>query len=63
MSFDLVVHGGIVVDGTGAPGYRADIGVISGRIAAIGKRVGPAERTIDAGGSSLPRLRRYSYPP
>ena len=35
MDFDLVVAGGTVVDGSGSTRYRADIGVLSGRVAAI----------------------------
>jgi N-acyl-D-aspartate/D-glutamate deacylase len=34
--FDLVLDGGRVVDGSGAPGYRADVGIRGDRIAAIG---------------------------
>ena len=51
MTFDLVVANGTVVDGTGAPGYRADVGVIGETIAAIGD-LGRAERgrVIDAAG-------------
>jgi N-acyl-D-amino-acid deacylase len=36
MSFDLVIAGSEVVDGSGAAGYRADVGIQDGRIAAIG---------------------------
>jgi N-acyl-D-aspartate/D-glutamate deacylase len=36
-SFDLVVRGGIVVDGTGAARRRVDVGVRDGRVAAIGR--------------------------
>ncbi|HZD41258.1 MAG TPA: hypothetical protein VE131_11085, partial [Terriglobales bacterium] len=35
--FDLVIHSGRIVDGTGNPWFRADVAVKEGRIAAIGK--------------------------
>src|SRR5262245_11438840 len=34
-NFGLVVTGGIVIDGTGAPGRRADLGIRDGRIVEI----------------------------
>jgi len=49
--FDLLITGGRVVDGTGAPWFAADVGVRGGKIAAIGPLAGqPAKRTIDASG-------------
>jgi N-acyl-D-amino-acid deacylase len=52
--FDLVLAGGRVIDGSGNPWYRADIGARNGRIAAIGSLAGrPARRTISAGGMAV----------
>ena len=48
--FDLLIRGGTVVDGTGAPGREADVAIRDGRIAVIGSPDGAAEREIDAGG-------------
>ena len=49
--FDLIVRGGRVLDGTGNPWFRADIGVVDGRIAALGDLAGAtADREIDATG-------------
>src|SRR6185436_11751190 len=46
---DLLLAGGRVVDGTGAPWYRADVCVVGDRIAAVGSLGDrPAKRRIDA---------------
>ena len=50
MAFDLSIENGTVVDGSGAPGVQADIGIRDGRIAAIGKLAERSRRTIDAEG-------------
>ena len=48
--FDLVIRGGDVIDGTGAPRRRADIAVSGERIVAIGASVGRGGEEIDARG-------------
>ncbi len=50
MAFDLLVKNGMIVDGSGLPRYRGDIGVKDGRIAEIGRLSGAARETLDAEG-------------
>jgi len=47
---DIVIRNGTVIDGTGAPGKRADVAVSQKRIVEIGEYKGEAGRTIDAEG-------------
>ena len=51
MSYDLVIRGGTVVDGTGGPRRTADVAITGGRIAAVGKVDAGADREIDADGA------------
>ena len=48
---DVVVRGGTVVDGTGAPARTADVAVDDGRITAVGRVYGRGEQEIDADGA------------
>ncbi len=50
MAFDLVIKNGVVIDGSGLPRYRADVGVRGGRIASIGRIRESAKSVIDAEG-------------
>ena len=50
MSYDLVVKNGTVIDGSGLPRYRADVGVRKGRIVTIGRIREQASEVVDAEG-------------
>ncbi|MCH2169806.1 amidohydrolase family protein [Myxococcota bacterium] len=50
MSFDLIIRGGRVIDGTGLPAFTADIAVDEGRIRKIGRIEESADRIFDASG-------------
>ncbi len=47
---DLLIRGGTIIDGTGAPSYSGDVAIKDGRITETGKIGGAAKRTIDASG-------------
>jgi N-acyl-D-amino-acid deacylase len=50
--FDVVIANGRIVDGTGAPWFRGDVGIVGDRITPIGSLSGaPAALTVDAGGA------------
>jgi N-acyl-D-aspartate/D-glutamate deacylase len=49
MSADLIIRGGTVIDGSGAPGRRADVAVTGDRITEIGDDL-DGKRTLDASG-------------
>jgi N-acyl-D-amino-acid deacylase len=52
-TYDIIIRGGTVIDGTGAPGRVADIGIEGNRITAIGTLDGNAGRVIDASGLTV----------
>jgi N-acyl-D-aspartate/D-glutamate deacylase len=49
-AFDTVIRGGVVIDGTGAEGFEADVAIAGGRIAEIGKVSGSGAEELDAKG-------------
>jgi len=51
VALDLLIRGGSVVDGSGAPSRRADVGVRDGVIVEVGAISDAATRTIDADGA------------
>lgn len=50
MSYDLKITNGLIVDGTGAPGFVGDIGIKNGQLVAVGDAPEQANETIDATG-------------
>jgi N-acyl-D-amino-acid deacylase len=53
MTHDLVLRGGTVFDGLGAPGHTADVAIGGDRVVAVGRDVGAAHRVIDVTGLSV----------
>ena len=49
-TYDFVLRGGRIVDGTGNPAFHGDVAVQGGKIAAIGKIAGTGRQEIDASG-------------
>ena len=51
MNYDIIIENGHVIDGSGNPWFRADVGVVSDRIELVGKlKNSVAERRINAKG-------------
>ena len=53
MSYDLIVRNGKIIDGSGIPGFHADVAVSGGRIVEIGQVSGDARRVLDADGLAV----------
>src|SRR6201984_1902012 len=52
--YDLLIRGGTLIDGSGAPGTRGDLAIADGRIVGLGPTLdGRAEKTIDADGLAV----------
>ena len=61
--FDTLIAGGLVVDGSRVPAYRADVGIKDGRIAKIGRlKRASAKRVLDASGLIVARARSTCTP-
>ena len=50
MKLDLLIKNGTVIDGSGMPRYRADVGVSRGKIVEIGRISSAAQEVMDAEG-------------
>ena len=48
--YDLLIRNGRVADGSGMPSFTADVGIVDGKVADVGRLSGPAKRVIDASG-------------
>jgi N-acyl-D-aspartate/D-glutamate deacylase len=53
MAYDVLIKNGVVIDGSGMPGFRGDVAVKDGKIAEIGKLSGAADQVVDAGGQVI----------
>jgi N-acyl-D-amino-acid deacylase len=53
MAYDLKITGGTLIDGTGRPAGRGDVGIRDGVIAAVGEAPDAGRQTIDAGGLAV----------
>jgi N-acyl-D-amino-acid deacylase len=54
MTWDILIRGGTVIDGSGTPATREDVAIAGGRVAKLGLDLPvDAERVIDAGGLTV----------
>src|SRR3954468_20939851 len=54
MNFDLLIRDGLIIDGSGSPGFRADVGINGNAIAAVAPALhGTGFTTIDADGLAV----------
>lgn len=53
MTFDVLIKGGRIYDGSGFPSYLGDVGVSGGRVVDVGRLNGSARRTINADGLAV----------
>jgi N-acyl-D-aspartate/D-glutamate deacylase len=52
--FDVLIKGGMIIDGTRMPRYRADVGIRDGRIAKLGRlKAHEGKKVIDADGMNV----------
>jgi len=51
--YDIIIRNGIVIDGTGTTGYSSDIGILDGKIKAIGKINGNAKSEVNIKGKII----------
>lgn len=50
MAHDIIIHGGLIADGSGSAPYPGDVAIDGDRISAVGQVSGSAHRRIDASG-------------
>ena len=50
-TLDLIITNGLIIDGSGQPGFHGDIGIRDGKIVAVGKVGAKAKRRLDADGA------------
>src|SRR5438876_31340 len=50
---EILLKGGTVIDGTGAPRFDADVLVVNGKIRSVGRELGSGGQVIDVSGLTL----------